>query len=226
MPPTRRKNTRLARASSPDRSSRRGRSGRVAVAWRATKPPINASANRPPPTVTASAQPRSWAPTIVATASIRPAVTSTPPRASAPRRRPMPAWSGRTRWARTAAARPIGTLTKKTQCHDVAWVRRPPRTRPIDPPAAWEKLKAPIARACARGSEKVVTTIPSVTAEVRAAPTPCTNRATTRTTGAVASPHTSEATTNRARPAWNTRRRPTRSPSRPARSSIPPKATM
>src|SRR5215204_2865217 len=53
---------------------------------------------------------------------------------------------------------------------------------------------------------------------------PCRNRAPISISWFWASPHSSEATVNTARPVRNMWRRPIRSPSRPARSSSPPKA--
>jgi hypothetical protein len=69
-----------------------------------------------------------------------------------------------------------------------------------------------------------MTIIPRLTADAIAAPTPCRNRAATSIPAFTASPHSSEASVNRAMPATNTRFLPTRSPSRPASSSRPPKA--
>ena len=43
-------------------------------------------------------------------------------------------------------ARPIGRLTKKTQCQLSAWVRMPPASRPRDPPATETNTYALIAR--------------------------------------------------------------------------------
>ena len=42
--------------------------------------------------------------------------------------------------ASTAAATPIGRLTKKIQCQLMAWVMRPPASRPIEAPAEATKL--------------------------------------------------------------------------------------
>ncbi len=51
---------------------------------------------------------------------------------------------------------------------------------------------------------------------IRAAAIPCASRATTKTVGSGASPQAAEAATKRASPAANVRRRPIKSPSRPA----------
>ena len=47
-----------------------------------------------------------------------------------PRARPRPAAA-----RGSAVATPIGRLTKKIQCQLIAWVRTPPASRPIEPPA-------------------------------------------------------------------------------------------
>jgi hypothetical protein len=74
------------------------------------------------------------------------------------------------------------------------------------------------------GSGNKVTITPRITAEVSAPPMPCANRAPISISWLWASPHTIEATVNRASPARKTLRRPARSPSRPANNSRPPKA--
>ncbi len=67
--------------------------------------------------------------------------------------------------------------------------------------------------------------MPRLTAEAAAPPAaPWTNRAATSTGWLTARPQASDATVNSSRPARKTRLPPTRSPSRPASSSSPPKA--
>jgi hypothetical protein len=80
------------------------------------------------------------------------------------------------------------------------------------------------ARARRRGSGNSVTIMPRITDAVIAAPTPCANRAAISSSGPPASPDTSDEAVKTTSPARNIRRRPTRSPSRPASSSSPPKA--
>ena len=104
-------------------------------------------------------------------------VTSTAPGASAPARRPSPVSGSSSRVARTQAAAPIGTLTKKIQCQVSRSVSTPPASRPIDAPALATKEKTPIAFACSPGSGNIVTIIPRITAEASAPPTPWTKRA-------------------------------------------------
>ena len=70
------------------------------------------------------------------------------------------------------AAAPIGRLMKKIQCQPRAWVRIPPRTWPMEAPAAPTKLKAPIAVPRSRGSGNSVTIMPRLTAEAAAPPMP------------------------------------------------------
>src|SRR4051812_11813958 len=81
----------------------------------------------------------------------------------------------------------------------------------------------PIALACSRGSGNMVTIMPKMTADVMAPPTPWAKRAAISMPWLCATPHSSDATVKSARPSMNTRLRPTRSPSRPASSSSPPK---
>ncbi len=152
------------------------------------------------------------------------AVISTAPGTSAPSRRPMPGSASSSRLASSPVAIPIGMLTKKIQCQSSDCVSTPPASNPTEPPAEATKAYTPIAFACSRGSGNIVTIIPRITAEVIAPPMPWTKRAPTSTAWLLASPQAAEASVNSASPARNTRRRPMRSPSRPARSSSPPKA--
>ena len=71
---------------------------------------------------------------------------------------------------------PIGRLIRKIQCQLIAWVRMPPASRPIEPPAEATKPKTPIAFACSRGSGNMVTIMPRTTAEAKAPPTPAKKR--------------------------------------------------
>nr|BFE84407.1 hypothetical protein GCM10020093_070080 [Planobispora longispora] len=119
---------------------------------------------------------------------------------------------------------PIGTLTRKIHCQLRASVSTPPRTWPIEAPAAPVKLKTAMALPRSPGSVNSVTRMPSTTAEAMALPTPCRNRAAISRPGPVAAPASSEAAVKTTFPARNIFRRPIRSPSRPARSSSPPKA--
>ena len=121
---------------------------------------------------------------------------------------------------------PIGTLTKKIQCQEMACVRTPPARRPIEPPAEATKAYMPIAFAWSRGSGNIVTIMPSTTAALIAPPMPWTKRAATSQPWLWAVPQSTEALVKRIRPARNTVRRPIRSPRRPASSSRPPKAIM
>ena len=119
---------------------------------------------------------------------------------------------------------PIGTLTKKIQCQSSSSVRTPPASRPIDAPAAATKLYRLIARVRSAGSVNIVTIIPRMTAEVIAPPRPWMNRDAMRTGPLGLIPQTSEASVKTVRPTRKMRRRPSRSPRRPASSRTPPKA--
>jgi hypothetical protein len=66
----------------------------------------------------------------------------------------------------------------------------------------------------------------SAVGAITAAPAPCTARAAISSGADGASAHASEAAPNVASPMRNTRRRPTRSPTRPAAISRPPKTSV
>ncbi len=69
----------------------------------------------------------------------------------------------------------------------------------------------------------MVTIMPRMTAEVAAPPIPCRNRAPTSISRFAASPHSSDAAANTAKPARKMFLRPARSPSRPASNNSPAK---
>jgi hypothetical protein len=186
------------------------------TAWRMANPASRAIARRP---VHQSAD-RAMA----KTPSMTPAVASSAPSPSAPWPRPRPGSPGRVLAAARPASSPTGRFTKKIQCQLAYWTSKPPATRPAEAPTAPVKANAPMARACFLGSVKSRTSMPSATADTRAAPAPWTNRAAMSIPGLAASPHASEARVNSASPARNIRLRPSRSPSLPPSSSSPPKA--
>src|SRR5215470_20436673 len=64
--------------------------------------------------------------------------------------------SASTRGAANAAARPMGTLTNKTQRHEMQVVTRSPAIRPIAPPATLIAAQTPIARFRGLPSGRVV----------------------------------------------------------------------
>src|SRR6202034_4628087 len=70
-------------------------------------------------------------------------------------------------------ASPIGTLTNITQRQETSWVKAPPATRPIAPPAADTVVKRPMARILWGPSEKTVVKRASEDGAASAAPTPC-----------------------------------------------------
>ena len=176
----------------------------------------------PRPIVWADPQPLPAASTIVYTASISEPVINTAPAKSAPSPKPIPRSRSIRRTANAAVAIPIGRLTKKIQCQLIASVSTPPRIRPIEAPPAATKLYTPMAFACSAGFGNIVTIIPRITAELRAPPIPCRNRAPISISWLCATPHSSEASVNTPSPAMNTPLRLTRSPSLPASKSRPP----
>ncbi len=152
------------------------------------------------------------------------AVTSTVPATSTPWRRPAPRCCGMNAAPRARVARPMGRLTKKIQCQLTAWVSAPPTSSPIEPPDEATAEYTLIARAVCRCSRNTPTTMPSTIADAAAPPTPWRKRAAIKSSALGASPQSTEERVNRDRPAVKTRRRPSRSPSRPASRSRPPKA--
>jgi len=111
---------------------------------------------------------------------------------------------------------------KKTQCQLANWVSTPPASRPSEPPPAIVKAKTLIACARSRGSLKPVTIMAMITPADSAPPRPWAKRAATSSAGTGARPASAEAIVNRITPARKTGLRPTRSPTRPARSTKPP----
>ena len=87
---------------------------------------------------------------------------------------------------------PIGTFTNITQRHDTSWVRAPPATRPIAPPAADTVVKRPMARTRWGPSEKMVVSSASEEGAASAAPTPWRARADRSIQPATANPPKSE----------------------------------
>src|SRR5436189_213187 len=77
---------------------------------------------------------------------MREAVTRTAPTTSAPLPSPMPRSDRSSRHERSAAAMPMGTLTKKIQCQLMACVRIPPARSPIEAPAPSRQQEQPAER--------------------------------------------------------------------------------
>ena len=81
------------------------------------------------------------------------------------------------RGARSAATRPIGTLTQSTHSQPAYSVSTPPSRTPAAPPEPATAPQAPSALLRSAPSWKVVVTIESAAGERIAAPRPCTARA-------------------------------------------------
>src|SRR5580765_2177413 len=151
----------------------------------------------------------------------RPAVPVAAPARSS--RASLPSYSTRTRGARAATSRPIGTLMKKVQ-RQSASVRTPPRMRPTAAPAPDIAAYTAIARLRSLPAGKVVLIRARAAGEASAAPAPWRTRATRRISWFGARPPRSEAAQKTMTPTVNIRRRPKRSPSRPPSMSRLPKA--
>ena len=109
-------------------------------------------------------------------------------------------------------------LIRKIQRHDAACTSRPPPSGPITVATPVHAVQVPIA-AARSPSPNVSRISASELGTSRAPATPCTPRAAIRTSLLGASAHTSEHTPKPIRPAWNTRRRPSTSPSDPPSNS-------
>ena len=136
------------------------------------------------------------------------------------------AWLSRiSRGASSAATIPIGTFTHSTHSQPAYSVSTPPSRTPAAPPEPATAPQAPSALLRSAPSEKVVVTIESAAGERSAAPRPWTARAAISAPSDSAKPPTSEASAKRTSPDMNTRRRPSRSASRPPSSKKPPKVS-
>src|SRR6516225_58369 len=202
-----------------------GSSGAADLASITANPTINAPAAVSKPIVAAEAQP--WLPAVTTayTSSVRPPVTVTAPAASK-RRWPRPArLSGSKNRAAATISAPTGRLTKKIHGHDSQVVSIPPASTPIAAPAPVTAPNAPSAllRSAPSGNRTKIRA--SAAGAISAAPTPSTARAAISAPAEPASPQASEAAVNTAAPMIKTRRRPSRSASRPPSSKNPPNAS-
>ena len=127
--------------------------------------------------------------------------------------------------ARAAATIPIGTLTHRTHSQPTYSVRTPPSSTPAAPPAPATAPQTPSALLRSEPSRKVVVTIESAAGERIAAPRPWTARAAISVPSLSAKPPAREASAKSTSPPMNTRRRPSRSASRPPSSRKPPKVS-
>ncbi len=91
------------------------------------------------------------------------------------------------------------------------------------PPDIEMAVKMPKALARSAGTVKVLLIRERVEGAIRAAKTPCAARAPTSISGVVAAPPTAEASEKPMTPIMRERLRPRTSPTRPPRSSRPPK---
>ena len=114
---------------------RSGISGFATRDWRRTKTTSSAAASTSPAIVRGSTQPHSVICRIVKTPSISAAVTRAAPGKSAPCSSPSPSGLSTRRSASQPTSTPIGRLMTKMKCQEIAWVRTPPSSRPIEPPA-------------------------------------------------------------------------------------------
>ena len=201
--------------------------GRIGCGARRSTTTKPASATAPPPkdaSATGSAMPRDSTSVKPSTVNASPIVTATaPPRSSDVR---GPRLSSSTRAISATATRQSGTLTRKTARQPSASVSTPPSTQPEAPPPAAAAVHHATARRRSAGSANATVSRASAAGAASAAPTPCTPRLATSTAGEFASPQERDAAPNSARPSANRRRRPNRSPARPAATSSPPNASV
>ena len=121
---------------------------------------------------------------------------------------------------------PIGMFTRNTAGQPNTSVSTPPRMAPAAAPDPATAPQMPSARLRSGPGAKIVITSESAAGATSAAPRPWPAREATSQTAFCASPPSSEATTNSAMPIMNSRRRPSRSASRPPRSRKPPNASV
>ena len=152
------------------------------------------------------------------TSTTTPATTATPrhkvPGRSTRTGRRAAAEAGSQRQTATAAARPSGTFTQNTHRQPTESVSPPPTTGPPMAAAANTAPMTPSTRARRLGATTSATTA-STRISRPPPPRPCSTRAAITISIEGATPPTIEPATNTNSAAVNTRRRPTRSPSRP-----------
>jgi hypothetical protein len=204
------------------RKSASGTSGDETRDSIAKKPTMSAAEAPSRPSVRADVHPHWFPLTMAYTASISDAVTATAPATSRRLETGGRCALGRSRSESAKTATPIGTFTRKIQCHVSRSVSTPPRSTPSEPPPEATNPKTPIAFVRSAVPVNSVMISESETAETIAPPKPWIARAPTRNACEVASPHASEASVNSVIPARNSLRCPKRSPSRPPRSRKPP----
>src|SRR5262245_16604690 len=124
---------------------------------------------------------------------------------------------------RASTIAPAGTLTKKIHDQPKALVSAPPSRTPAAAPLPEAAPQTPSARLRSRPSANVVVRMDRAAGESNAAPSPWRARKPIREPSDQARPLRSELTVKRTSPATKTRRRPSRSASRPPSSSRPPK---
>src|SRR5690606_38716760 len=117
--------------------------------------------------------------------------------------------------AATIVAIPIGTLTRKIQCHDHASTISPPRIGPIAMPDIEIPLQMPIAFPRSAGGNDVEM-IESVNGMMNAAPIPCAARAAISQPVEGTNAARADVAVKTARPSMKNRLRPNRSPRPPA----------
>jgi len=133
--------------------------------------------------------------------------------------------SGSASGAASAAAAANGAISRNTQRQPSTPFTRPPIIRPLTIPTLAVAAISDSARVRSRPGGNRLPISASAAGIAAAEPNPCAIRAATSTPSEGASPAASAAAANRTMPAISIRRRPHRSPRRPAISSVPPKAS-
>ena len=121
---------------------------------------------------------------------------------------------------------PTGTLTKKIQRQENAWVSAPPSTSPTAEPPMAIAAQTASARARSFPSSKVVEMIESAAGEMSAAPRPCSARKPISIPEVLEMPFRNEAPVKMTRPIMKSRFRPRRSPARPPSKRKPAKTRV
>ena len=193
--------------------ARKKRIGSIGAAARSSQATNAASSTAPPasePTTSALPQPARLPRTSPQTRPSTPPVTNARPRRSSAASGPKA--SGIRARASGASARPSGTLSQKIHCQAMPSVTAPPTSGPVATARPVREKNTPSALPRRSGANAEPTSA-SASVVISAAPAPWTTRAAISQPIVGASAHAAEATANRASPAANMRRRPSRSPS-------------
>ncbi|KEF05917.1 hypothetical protein DF17_17100 [Streptomyces rimosus] len=197
------------------RKNRRSISGSARRRSYHSSPASAATAVAAKPRISGEVQPADGASMIAYVSVPSSAITSSCPTGST-RRGCGARDSGTYRTVRNSASAPMGTLIQKIARQSTLCTSSPPTIGPAAMLMPTTPPHTPIARARSFGSVKVLVMIDIATGLSIEPPTACTMRNATRHSRFGARLHSSEPSAKTTRPAWKTRRRPSRSAVEPA----------